>query len=190
MKTEPISEGPGACPVGTAEGQVSSAAVCDAELIVNQRSRKVRAPAEAVFRVFCSLGGERGWMYMNWAWRLRQAMDVLAGGVGFRTGSRNRDLRAGDVLDFWRVDAILPGRRLRLRAEMKLPGQGWLEFHAEPDAAGGCTLSQIASFKPHGVAGLLYWYLFLPAHVLIFRGMIRSIAAAAESETAAPSRRD
>jgi len=108
---------------------------------------------------------------------VRGALDRLFGGVGLRRGRRDPDaLRAGDALDFWRVEAVEPGRRVLLRAEMRLPGRAWLEFRADPAAEGGTKLVQTALFQPKGLAGLLYWYaLYLP-HRFIFRGLLRCIA--------------
>ncbi|MBE0566487.1 MAG: DUF2867 domain-containing protein, partial [Krumholzibacteria bacterium] len=112
-------------------------------------------------------------------WRARGALDLLAGGVGLRRGrSHPREVRVGDVLDFWRVEAVEPDRLLRLRAEMKLPGRAWLEFAVEP-RPGGSLISQTAVFDPVGLGGLLYWYALYPVHELVFRDMLRGIARAA-----------
>jgi hypothetical protein len=98
------------------------------------------------------------------------------GGVGMRRGRRDPDAAAvGDALDFWRVEAYEPGRRLRLAAEMKVPGRAWLEFTVEP-AAGGAVIHQTAVFEPAGLSGLIYWYALLPLHLVIFGGMLRAIA--------------
>lgn len=111
------------------------------------------SPAEA-FRPIQRIGGSTGWYYGDWLWTLRGWLDLLAGGVGLRRGRRDPDvLRVGDVVDFWRVEAIEPGRRLRLFAEMKLPGRAWLEFVVEPEGA-GTRLTQTASFDPIGLTGL------------------------------------
>ena len=137
----------------------------------------VTAPAEAVYRSFASLGGKRGWLYMDWAWKLRGMTDRLCGGVGMRRGRRHPDdLRVGDALDFWRVEMVEPDRLIRLRAEMKVPGRAWLEFQALPQPGGQTLLSQTAFFEPKGLLGLLYWYVLYPIHSLIFSGLIRRIA--------------
>jgi len=109
-------------------------------------------------------------------------MDRLVGGVGMRRGRRNPDnLRAGDALDFWRVEAVEPGRAVRLRAEMKVPGSAMLEFKALPRAEGGTLLVQTASFDPRGLAGLLYWYALYPIHQRMFSGMAKAIVSRAEA---------
>jgi hypothetical protein len=121
-----------------------------------------------------------GWYYGNGLWRIRGFLDRLAGGPGLRRGRRDPDdLRPGEALDFWRVEAYEPGRMLRLRAEMKVPGRAWLQFEVEPDADGS-IITQTAVFDPHGLAGRAYWFALLPIHAFMFRGMLRQIAAAAE----------
>jgi hypothetical protein len=153
-------------------------------MIVERRQLFVPEPPEALFRSFTGLGGDRGWLYANWAWRLRGALDRLAGGVGFRRGRRDPDhLRTGDALDFWRVEAVEPPSLLRLRAEMKVPGRAWLQFEARP-AQGGSVVVQTAYFAPRGLSGHLYWYALYPAHAAIFRNLVRRVAERAR----APSR--
>jgi len=119
-----------------------------------------------------SIGGENGWHRLNWAWRLRGMLDQLIGGVGLRRGRTHpTDLRAGDALDFWRV--IYANReegRLLLYAEMRLPGEAWLELKVEKE-----TYIQTAIFRPRGVLGRLYWYAMIPFHKIIFKGMGESI---------------
>jgi uncharacterized protein YbjT (DUF2867 family) len=152
-------------------------------LIIEQRQRAVPAPAEAVYQSFARLGGRRGWLYMDWAWQLRGMLDRLCGGVGMRRGRRDpEDLRVGDSLDFWRVEMVEPGRLIRLRAEMKVPGKAWLEFEARPVKEGQTLLLQTAFFEPKGLLGLLYWYALYPIHSLIFSGLIQEIARKARSE--------
>jgi uncharacterized protein YbjT (DUF2867 family) len=149
-------------------------------IVLEQRQAVVAAPPEAVYRIFAGLGGQRGWLYMDWAWQLRGAMDRLVGGVGMRRGRRSPDdVRVGDALDFWRAEAVEPGELLRLRAEMRVPGQAWLQFQALPQADGRTLLRQTAFFAPKGLFGWLYWYGLYPAHSRIFSGMIRQIARAA-----------
>ena len=98
-------------------------------MIFERRTRQVDAPAREVYRVFTGIGGDRGWFYGDWMWRIRGMVDRLLGGAGLRRGRRHPDeLRVGDALDFWRVEALEPGRLVRLRAEMKLPGRAWLQF--------------------------------------------------------------
>lgn len=121
------------------------------------------------------IGGSNGWYYANWLWRLRGFMDKMLGGVGLRRGRTNTNsIQAGDTLDFWRVlYANKEEMRLLLFAEMKLPGEAWLEFQIKDG-----TLIQTATFRPKGLLGIAYWYSVLPFHGFIFRGMIRRIANA------------
>ncbi|MCX7718448.1 MAG: SDR family oxidoreductase [Candidatus Sumerlaeaceae bacterium] len=150
-------------------------------MVIERRRREVAAPPEVVFQVITGLGGARGWLYMNWAWRVRGFLDRLIGGVGLRRGRRHPDeLRVGDALDFWRVEALEPGRLLRLRAEMKVPGNAWLQFSVVPREGGGAVLTQTAFFAPKGLMGWLYWYGLYPIHGLIFSGLIKRIGERAE----------
>jgi len=146
-------------------------------MLIEQRTQKVDLPAKDVFSSYAGLGGERGWLYLEWSWRIRGWMDKLIGGVGLRRGRRHPDeIRVGEALDFWRVEAITPDRMIRLRAEMKVPGSAWLEFQSIPQAEGGTFLIQTAYFAPRGISGFLYWYVLYPIHSFIFSGMIRQIA--------------
>lgn len=136
----------------------------------------MKATAALAFAPIRRIGGESGWYYADFLWRLRGFLDLLLGGVGVRRGRRHPELLAvGDALDFWRVEAFEPDRRLRLAAEMKLPGRAWLEFEVTEDEK-GATIRQTATFDPAGLAGLTYWYGVYPLHVLVFRGMLREIA--------------
>lgn len=151
------------------------------------RTRLVDAPPEAVFRAFTSLGGDRGWLVWNWAWRLRGIMDKLVGGPGLRRGRRDpKTLRPGDAVDFWRVEAVEFPRLLRLRAEMKLPGKAWLQWEAKA-VEGQTLLTQVAIFDPHGFFGWAYWHGSYIFHARIFGGLVRGIARLALSEKGAPS---
>lgn len=146
--------------------------------IVDSRSVRLDGPADAAFDPIRRIGGEVGWYYGDALWRIRGALDRVVGGPGLRRGRRDAvDLRSGDALDFWRVEAYEPNRLLRLRAEMKLPGRAWLQFEAESEN-GDSVLTQTAVFDPHGLAGLLYWYLLLPLHAVVFRGMLRNAGRA------------
>ena len=114
-------------------------------------------------------------------------LDRMVGGAGFRRGRRHPDqLRVGDAIDFWRVEAVEPNRLLRLRAEMKVPGRAWLQFDAVPQGDDGARsrLVQTAFFAPRGLFGLLYWYALYPLHAYIFSSMIRNIGRAAEARDA------
>ncbi len=146
-------------------------------MILEHRQRVVAASPAEIYQVFTGLGGKRGWFYMNWAWKIRGLMDWVIGGVGLRRGRRDPEgLRVGDALDFWRVEALEPGRMLRLRAEMKVPGKAWLQFQVTPQDDDRSLLSQVAFFAPRGLPGWLYWYALYPVHSLIFSGLINQIA--------------
>ena len=125
-----------------------------------------------------SIGGERGWYYGNWLWKIRGYMDKFLGGVGLRRGRRSPDqIFNGDSLDFWRVLlADKSSKRLLLFAEMKLPGDAWLEFKIEDAEVGKSRLVQTATFRPKGLNGRMYWWSVMPFHLFVFKGMIRSIA--------------
>jgi hypothetical protein len=152
---------------------------------VDSRATTVKAPPGIAFAAIERIGGENGWYYAQLLWRVRGWLDLLVGGVGLRRGRRDpRRLAVGDALDWWRVEAVEPERRLRLAAEMRLPGRAWLEFEVEP-AAGGARIRQTASFDPLGLAGLAYWYLVWPVHQAIFAGMLRRLARQAEADAAA-----
>jgi len=153
-------------------------------MVCEQRWARVDATPAQVFRAFSALGGQRGWLFMNWAWQLRGSIDRLLGGVGMRRGRRDPEtVRPGDAVDFWRVESVVEDRLLRLRAEMKVPGRAWLEFQVVPATDGAARLSQTALFAPRGLGGWLYWYALYPVHALIFRGMIRAVADAAADVT-------
>lgn len=151
--------------------------------LVDSRSTRVAATPDAVFAAVERIGGVTGWYYANGLWTLRGWLDLLLGGVGMRRGRRDPvRLGVGETLDCWRVEALQPGRRLRLAAEMKLPGRAWLEFEVEPEP-NGSRLRQTATFDPLGLWGLAYWYGVWPLHQLVFAGMLRRMARAAEQRT-------
>ena len=127
------------------------------------------------------IGGERGWYAANVLWTIRGALDKLIGGVGMRRGRRDADeLRVGDALDFFRVEAHERPKLLRLRAEMKVPGGAWLEWRITTDETGVTHLRQLARFHPRGVAGRAYWWVLLPIHKVIWKQLAERLAAAAE----------
>jgi hypothetical protein len=146
--------------------------------IVDSRSVHVLFPPAITFRPIERLGGETGWYYGNWLWRIRGLLDLLFGGAGVRRGRRDPDrLLAGDTLDFWRVEEIQTDSLLRLAAEMRLPGRAWLQFEVEPEGSGS-VIRQTAIFDPAGVLGQLYWYSLYPLHQLVFAGMLGGIVRA------------
>jgi uncharacterized protein YbjT (DUF2867 family) len=137
------------------------------------RKRNVSDTGKSLERIW-SIGGENGWYYADLLWNIRGFMDKLVGGVGIRRGRTSPvEIAAGDALDFWRVIyADKKEKRLLLYAEMKLPGEAWLEFNIDPDN----ILKQTATFRPKGIWGRIYWFSVLPFHGLIFKGMIRNIS--------------
>lgn len=154
-----------------------------ARTVRSTHSTIVEATPEEAFAPIRRIGGDNGWYRANVLWRLRGAMDLLVGGVGMRRGRRDPEtVRAGDPLDFWRVEAYEPDRRLRLEAEMKVPGRAWLQFDVEPAGAGQSRIRQSAIFEPSGAWGWIYWYALLPVHALIFKGMLRAIARESDRE--------
>ncbi len=141
---------------------------------------------ERVLENIWSIGGKRGWYYGNWLWEIRGFLDKMVGGVGLRRGRRNQnEIKAGDSIDFWRVlEANKVSKRLLLFAEMKLPGEAWLEFELAKNPSGKNVLKQKATFRPKGLAGRLYWYSVLPFHAFIFQGMAESITKSNAATTA------
>jgi uncharacterized protein YbjT (DUF2867 family) len=137
-------------------------------------------PAERVFAAVCSVGGDAGWFYAGPLWWIRGAIDWLVGGPSFRRSRRHpTELRVGDVVDSWRVIALEPGRRLTLLMEMKAPGAGVLEFEVQSQGT-TTSVSATAYWHPAGVWGLVYWFVLIPAHVFIFKGLTRAILRRAE----------
>ena len=155
-------------------------------VFVDRRSVAVDAPPATVFAALRRIGGGHGWYAADGLWRLRGLLDRLLGGPGLRRGRRDPERVAfGDALDFWRVAGVVEDRELRLRAEMRLPGEAELDFLLKPHGAAGTLLTQIARFKPRGLAGILYWYGVLPLHGVVFRGMLNGIRRAAEAGASA-----
>lgn len=168
--------------LATSQGEMTPVVLTSHEgMLLEQRQQVVEASPSDAFSAFSRLGGDRGWAYMNWAWRFRGAMDRSIGGVGMRRGRRDPyTLRVGDALDFWRVEAVEPDHLIRLRAEMKVPGDAWLQFEAIPVEDSKTRLTQTAYFASKGLLGLLYWYVLYPIHGVIFSGMIRALSKEAE----------
>jgi len=151
-------------------------------LICDTRQIVVSVPPERVFAIVDSLGGKEGWLYSNSLWQLRGLIDSLLGGVGMRRGrSCAGPLKAGDCVDFWRVEKVIPSQNLLLRAEMKLPGRAWLQFEFFPTASNKTLLRCSAWFEPHGLTGDLYWWGLYPFHLLIFRCLLSAIQDRAEN---------
>ena len=151
-------------------------------MLIEERRVESTASSGMVYKVFAGIGGKRGWFYADVLWKLRGLLDRFVGGVGMRRGRRSPDdLRPGDALDFWRVETVEPGRLIRLRAEMKMPGLAWLQFESQTRSDGNTLLIQTAFFEPHGLAGLAYWYVLYPIHQLIFSGMARAVVRRSET---------
>lgn len=149
----------------------------DREGIIREtRTLHVDCPPNAVYKSFSRIGGERGWLAWEWAWKLRGLMDTLVGGPGLRRGRRHsKELFPGEALDFWRVEKVVPDQFLRLRAEMKVPGKAWLQWESIKEN-GGTRLVQTALFAPTGFWGVVYWYSLYPFHGFIFSDLIQAIA--------------
>lgn len=142
----------------------------------DQRKIRVPVPPAQAFQPIRRIGGTQGWYYANFLWEIRGWMDVLVGGPGLRPGRLHPDtLQVGDTLDWWRVEAYEPGHLLRLRAEMKVPGQAWLEFCVQPDDRGGSLITQTATYDPGNFWGKLYWWAMWPFHQVLFPGLLRAI---------------
>ena len=144
------------------------------------RTRLSQTSIDQLWAAIERIGGETGWYGSDWLWYLRGLLDRMIGGVGLRRGRRDPlKLRVGDSLDFWRVEEIETGRRLRLYAEMILPGKAWLEFELNPEAD-GVRITQTATFQPRGLGGQLYWRAIAPLHSLLFPTMLRNLCKSAE----------
>jgi hypothetical protein len=145
---------------------------------VDKREKEIKTSVEKVTDNIWSIGGERGWYYADWLWGIRGFLDKLLGGVGLRRGRTNkREIHSGDTLDFWRVlVADKQNKRLLLYAEMKLPGEAWLEFRIINKNEKN-FLQQTATFRPKGLLGRIYWYSVLPFHFFVFDGMAENIAS-------------
>ena len=171
-------------------------------VFTDERSLELAVPPPAVYRAVCRIGGGNGWYAADWLWWLRGALDRVVGGPGLRRGRRDPEhVSFGEALDFWRVIGLERNRMLRLRAEMKLPGDAVLEFAIEPRDARGQPLppamadqaprsqvTQTARFRPRGLPGLAYWYALAPFHGVVFSRMLRGIELAARRFAGAPGR--
>jgi uncharacterized protein YbjT (DUF2867 family) len=141
--------------------------------IVEEHSRDIPAPAEAVFQSICRIGGSHGWVHANLLWKTRGFIDRVLGGVGLNRGRRDpNDLRIGDSVDFWRVENLTPNRELLLRAELISPGLSWLQFALQPTENGHTRLTLRAHFIPDPVWGHVYWTVLSKFHTYIFKGML------------------
>jgi uncharacterized protein YbjT (DUF2867 family) len=149
-------------------------------MIIEVKRRPVCSKASSVYRTFIDMGGPNKWP-CNWAWRLRALLDRIIGGVGMRKGRPDTEtIKIGETLDFFRIVKIKPGRMIRLKAEMKLPGEGWLQFEVIPRGEDQAQLVQTVFFASKGLPGIIYWYLLYPFHWLIFGKMISMLVKRSE----------
>jgi uncharacterized protein YbjT (DUF2867 family) len=162
------------------ENGASSFRIKQQGFFIECQRKRVEVQPGAAYRAITDLGGENGWLYMNWFWRLRGGIDKQAGGAGLRGREGQSALVEGDILDVFRVELLEPERRMLLKSELKAPGEGWMEWRILPKPGGEIALTQIVYFAPRGVAGFLYWYLLLPVHRLVFSGLIKAICRRAE----------
>lgn len=146
--------------------------------IVDSRIIQVDCSPDDAFPVVERIGGENGWYYGTWLWKVRGVLDRLCGGVGMQRGRRDAEhLRNGDIVDCWRVESIEKPHSLLLRAEMKVIGRAWLHFEIESNS-GNTSIRQTAIYEPQGFLGLVYWYALYPLHEIVFHGMLREIGNA------------
>lgn len=167
-------------------GPASPAYILKDEEGMIQEVRRLECPvsSQKLFKTVCSLGGDRGWLFWNWAWRVRGILDRWFGGPGLRRGRRHpEEVLPGEAIDFWRVEELEAGKLLRLRAEMKVPGRAWLQFEVK-DRQSSSVLIQTAFFAPKGFLGFVYWYLLYPFHRFIFSGMAEAIVDLAKKKNA------
>ncbi|UCD49243.1 MAG: DUF2867 domain-containing protein [Phycisphaerales bacterium] len=156
-------------------------------MIIERRRLTAPAPAATVYRVISSLGGEKGWLCCNWLWRLRGWIDRVCGGPGLRRRRPQRSrLREGDIVDCYRVEKAEENRVLRFRIEMRLPGEGWLQFQVQPLEEERSELALTVFFAPRGLAGLIYWHALYPIHSLVFSRMLQRLAREAETSRCTP----
>ncbi len=162
-------------------GKMESYKLTDKEGMLKEvRTVLTHASPDSVFKSFTGIGGEKGWLAWNWAWKVRGFFDALVGGPGLSRGRRHpTDVHVGEALDFWRVEDLKEDRSMLLRAEMKVPGKAWLQFEAVKKGE-DTQLVQTAMYVPKGFLGLVYWYAMYPAHLFLFGQMARNIAKAAE----------
>lgn len=158
------------------ENNASSFKIRQQGFFIEGQQMRLRIRPSAVYDAVTGLGGKYGWLYLDDLWKLRGFFDRLVGGPGLRGRRADGELVEGDVLDFYRVEALEQSQLMRLKAELKAPGLGWMEWRIAPQSEDGALLSQIAYFAPRGVPGFLYWYLLRPVHRLVFTGLIKAIA--------------
>lgn len=150
--------------------------------LLDCRESLIKCSPEEAFQRVKQIGGTRGWYFANFLWKIRGALDKLVGGPGLSRGRRSQtELHIGDVVDWWRVEDYVEGKKLVLVAEMKIPGKAWLEYELFEDEK-GTHLRQTAIFDPLGLAGLIYWYGTSPIHAFIFNGMVNCLTKSLRKE--------
>jgi uncharacterized protein YbjT (DUF2867 family) len=155
------------------------------QMLRDHRETYVEAPTECVYRIIASIGGDNGWYYVDWLWKLRGFIDRLLGGPGLRRGRKHPTrIAKGETLDFWRVIEAEEGKLLILKAEMKVWGQAWLKFRVREDGDNACRVQQTALYYPKGVVGWAHWYCVYPIHAIVFKGLVRAIARRAKEQHA------
>lgn len=161
-----------------AHGLPTGYTIEDWEGLIREKQTKIsQATPEALFETISNLGGNTGWFSYSWAWSLRGFIDRIIGGPGLLRGKRkDKSLRVGDAIDFFRIEKIVPNHELLLRVEMKVPGKAWLRFELNP-VPEGTLITQTAYFQPHGLWGLIYWYSLYVPHYFIFKSLIAKIAS-------------
>lgn len=150
-------------------------------MLIDRRTRHSVASRQALFAIFSRLGGTQGWLYADSLWEVRGVFNRIVGGISRPPGRRSEsELRIGDTVDSWRVEGFRQNEFLRLHAEMRLPGEGWLQFEALAHPSGGSTLRQTALFEPRGLFGRAYWYALMPFHARVFGSLAKRIVEEAE----------
>jgi len=146
---------------------------------IEHRHLMLNTPPEHIYDTFSNLGGKQDWLYLNNLWKFRGLIDKLVGGPGNRGRNNSGNLKEGDIIDYYQVDKVIPGQMVRLKAELRAPGDGWMEWSVIGSKLGKSILSQTAYFAPRGPSGFLYWYLLAPLHRLVFAGLIQRIGTVA-----------
>jgi hypothetical protein len=160
-------------------------------VLADRRTTTVHAPASVVYRVVTAIGGKQGWYSSEWLWSIRGLVDKIVGGPGMRRGRRDAtDLRVGDAVDFWRVEELVPDRLVRFRAEMRLPGEAWIEWRIDPAGDDACVVHQTARFHPRGLWGRAYWLGVAPFHRFVFPALLDGVQRDAERAHAEARTRD
>jgi len=178
-----IGRSPSPGSLGTAGSSPSWSSIDPSHFLIDRREVSAASSARDLFTAVTAIGGATGWYYGNWLWKFRGWIDKLLGGPGLRRGRRHPSrLEVNDVVDFWVVENCVPDTQLLLRAEMRVRGWAWLEFRVTQRNVESSLLTQTAYYYPRGLWGIMYWYSIYPIHAIVFRGMSRAIARAADTK--------